>query len=55
MEKESITIRSGDKSFTLRPGMGKGRIWIECEDGEGGDFNQETLYYRIKKFYDEYF
>lgn len=50
-----VTISSKGKSFSIKKGIMEGKIWIECEDGEGGDFNQDELYQAIRKFYDERF
>lgn len=42
-------------TFTLRPGRTPGRIWIERESGEGGDFDPAELEKVIAAFYDEHF
>lgn len=42
-------------TFTLRPGVEPGRIWIECESGEGGDFDPAKLEKVIAAFYKEHF
>lgn len=43
------------QSLTLRQGMSEGMIWIELEDGEGGDFDASELFDLIMKFYKEKF
>jgi hypothetical protein len=53
--ERGFTIKSNGKSFTFRNGIESGCIWIECEDGEGGDFNQDALFETIRRFYDESF
>ena len=50
-----FVIKSSGNSFLLRPGMQKGRVWIEAESGEGGDFDQDELYMHIREFYDKRF
>ena len=53
--KLEFTIKSGDKSFTFCKGVTKGRVWIQREDGEGGEFDQDKVYEQLKKLYDEHF
>jgi hypothetical protein len=50
-----IVVRRGKMSIKLRKGMSRGKIWIEREDGEGGDFSQEELYKTLEEFYNERF
>jgi len=33
----------------------EGKIWIQMEDGEGGEFSEGALMDAIKIFYDEHF
>lgn len=39
----------------IREGIEKHNVWIEREDGEGGDFNKEKLLECLNAFYKEYF
>lgn len=48
-------IESCGEYFEIRPGMAKGRIWIESTGGEGGDFDQDELFMHIREFYDKRF
>lgn len=41
--------------YTLRPGMQSGRVYIEHETGEGGDFDPVKLEAVIAEFYGKYF
>lgn len=42
--------------FTLRDGYGdRGKVWIEGEGGEGGDFDAAELEVIIAKFYADNF
>jgi len=48
-------IELGDITV-VNPGvMGKGKVWIEMPDGEGGDFDEAGLVAAIKNFYKEHF
>lgn len=48
-------IESVGEYFKIRPGIQKGKIWIESTGGEGGDFDQEELFIHIRNFYDTHF
>ena len=52
---DGITVQSGSVSFTIKRGIMPGNIWLEREDGEGGDFDAAALYNHLGKFYDEHF
>lgn len=41
--------------YTIRPGMETGRVWIETETGEGGDFDPAGLEKVIATFYKKNF
>jgi len=55
LKRDTFTIKSSGESFTIRDGMAKGRVWIEKEDGEGGDFDQDELFMFIREFYNKRF
>lgn len=52
---ESFAVKSGDKVISLRPGMTPGRIWIEIETGEGGDFTEETVFETLRNMFEIHF
>ena len=52
---EGIAIQSKGKTFIIKQGIRKRKIWISREDGEGGDFNQDAFYQTIRIFYDKRF
>lgn len=54
-DKQKFTLYFKEKSITLMQGMGAWAVWLELEDGEGGDFEQAGLYQIIRRFYDERF
>ena len=54
-DSNKFTLYFKDKSITLMTGMGAGCVWLELEDGEGGDFEMAQLYEIIRGFYDERF
>lgn len=41
--------------YTLREGMERGKVWIEHESGEGGDFTAAKVEEAIAAFYKEHF
>lgn len=61
--ESSITIRNetnGKKILHIskegnHPFSESGKVWLELEDGEGGEFDESKLYEVVKKFYDENF
>lgn len=61
--ESSVTIRSEKNSKSIvhiskdarHPFSESGRVWLELESGEGGEFDEAKLYQVLKKFYDEHF
>lgn len=51
MELPALTIGR----YTLKPGIEPGKIWIETDEGEGGDFPIEQVEALLAKFYEEHF
>jgi len=43
------------KNLTIEKGVTPDTIWINREDGEGGEFDLGRLYYLLDKFYDDNF
>ena len=52
---ESLKIEYAGNFYLIRPGMRKGKIWIENQDGEGGDFSEIKLFGLLRRFFDENF
>lgn len=50
-----VEIKSSGNIFKIRKGMRGGRIWIENEEGEGGDFDQDEFYMHVRDFFDRRF
>jgi hypothetical protein len=46
------TVRIGD--FVLCK-QSEGKIWIQHDSGEGGEFSEDSLHASLKKHYDEHF
>jgi hypothetical protein len=51
----SYTIVSGKKSITIHKGIQEGRVWLEIDSGEGGDFMADDLFKLLEAFYNEHF
>lgn len=45
----------GQDGLTIKNGCEKGNVWIERDDGEGGDFNKAKLLEVLNKFYKDNF
>ena len=43
------------KNLIIKPGIQKGTIWIQREDGEGGEFSANDFYKVLNKFYNDNF
>jgi len=54
MNEMLIESKSEEKSITVRPGITPGRIWLEIETGEGGDFPEEMAFSALRKLYEEH-
>lgn len=54
-QKSLSVIGSGAKFIQIKTGIEKGKIWLETQDGEGGDFNQDELFSILEKFYNDRF
>ena len=39
-----------DGEIYMSPGIKDGRIWINRQDGEGGDFDEQKVYDLLDKF-----
>ena len=48
-----ITIKIG--KYTISKGTQPGKIWIEQEGGEGGDFDEKLLAIWLEMFYEKNF
>lgn len=47
LEREGIVIGR----YTIKRGVEPGKVWIEHESGEGGDFPEESLEALLHEFY----
>ncbi len=43
------------EGFIIKKGISDGRVWIERQSGEGGDFDAKEFYDLIERFYNERF
>ncbi len=55
MPEDSWTNKVKVGKYTFSPGVEKGKVWIQCDDGEGGDFSEEKLEKLLDTFYTKEF
>lgn len=53
------STRSKDKiqvgKYSIKPARDYKSVWIECDDGEGGQFPMTLLEKAVEEFYNKYF
>ena len=58
---ETLPIKKYDKMPRIKVGEysissdGSGKIWIEQDDGEGGEFREDLFAEYVKSFYNRFF
>lgn len=50
-----MTLESGDQSYKIRPSRNAGKVWLENDNGEGGDFDAGAFMDVVDKFFKENF
>lgn len=55
LKHEMDIVSDTGEILRLYPSDRVGKIWIERENGEGGEFDEEALFKVINKFFTKYF